>query len=275
MENPYGLMFIYYLNGSVRSFPESDKSFIGNWEEDGFSFLFFRQKSDDAIHTFLKKHPHLTLLDQYQMTYDEWQGEVLKPFLSGQFLIRQPWNQPDFLLTSIRGTIPIILDPGVVFGAGNHPTTATCLEFITEIFKEKTPVNVLDLGTGTGLLALACGVLGAEKILALDFNFLAAKTTRLNILHNRLEDRILSVQGLAEDYISSKADLLITNIHYDIMKDLIVSPGFLTKKKFILSGLLKSQSLKIETMLESLPVTICDKKTTDGIWFTYRGKRQE
>jgi len=75
----------------------------------------------------------------------------------------------------------------------------------------------------------------------MDFNFLAAKTTRLNILHNRLEDRILSVQGLAEDYISSKADLLITNIHYDIMKDLIVSPGFLTKKKFILSGLLKSQ----------------------------------
>ncbi len=85
-------------------------------------------------------------------------------------------------------------------------------------------------------------------------NLLAAKTAERNIRLNRLQQSVLAVQGSADEFIDIQADLLIANIHYDVMKRLVCSDGFLKKNMFILSGLLRSEAADIENRLTQLPV---------------------
>jgi ribosomal protein L11 methyltransferase len=220
------------------------------------------------VEELLKKHPSLTLIDKYNMTYDEWQGGTVAPFRAGGFLIEPPWHTEDERSLKAK---KIILDPGLVFGTGTHPTTNDCLEALEIVFCRKDVKSVIDLGTGTGLLALAAAVLGCSKAIAVDFNLLAVKTARKNIELNGFEDRLMAVHGRAEDLISCPADLLVANIHYDVMKRLISSEEFLNKKMFIISGLLRSQALNVLSMLSQYPVKIIKKWEREGVWHTYLG----
>lgn len=268
-DNPYKDLYIYYLEGRINSDNEIFGSeFIGNWQEDNFSFLFFKTPSGKKIEEILSTHPGLTLIDNYQMTYDEWQGEMPFPLTIGRFLITTPWELADNTSKGIK----IILDPGVVFGTGTHPTTHDCLEALEIAFSNEHIESAVDLGTGTGVLAIASAYLGAKKILAADINYLAVKTARRNFSLNGMQDRILPVQGLAQDYIELPVDLLIANIHNDIIKVLIRSEGFLNKKCFVLSGLLKSEAKEIEFQLSKLPVKIIERWERNGIWHTFLGK---
>jgi ribosomal protein L11 methyltransferase len=89
---------------------------------------------------------------------------------------------------------------------------------------------------------------------------------------NNLVDHVNIVCGSAEDFLGPAADLLIANIHYDVMKDLIELPGFLNKKWFILSGLLRTEAGLIESRLSKLPVTLMEKWVRDGVWHTLFGR---
>ncbi len=104
-------------------------------------------------------------------------------------------------------------------------------------------------------------------------NRLAAKTAERNVRLNQLQQSVLAVQGSADDFIQIPADLLIANIHYDVMKRLVCSKGFLRKNIFVLSGLLRSEASDIENILMQLPFTILNKWVHDGIWHTYWGIR--
>jgi ribosomal protein L11 methyltransferase len=168
----------------------------------------------------------------------------------------------------------VILDPGVVFGNGTHPTTQDCLEALCLAFKNQCSETVLDLGTGTGLLALAAGKLGCRKCLALDFNYLAARTAHANVRLNELEKTVLVCQGRAEEYVDTPADLLLANIHFDVMRRLVHSDGFVSKKAFILSGLLRSEAKQIVDDLSRLPVEIVERWERDNIWHTFYGERR-
>ena len=137
---------------------------------------------------------------------------------------------------------------------------------------ENTPIrSALDLGTGTGLLALAAARMGCPKVLAADLNLLAARTAQQNVRLNGLSERILVVQGDAEKFMDFTSDLVVTNIHYDVMKNLIGTSGFLKKKRFILSGLMRSEAARIESTLAGLPVEIIRRWDQDGIWHTFYG----
>ena len=83
------------------------------------------------------------------------------------------------------------------------------------------------------------------------------------------------VQGNAEDVIAYPADLAIANIHYDVMRHLINAKGFVEKKRFILSGLLRSEARDIVDRLERQPVKILKQWTRDGIWHTFYGKMEQ
>jgi ribosomal protein L11 methyltransferase len=133
---------------------------------------------------------------------------------------------------------------------------------------------VLDLGTGTGLLSLAAARLGSRRVVAVDLNLLAAKTAVKNVKLNQQQDRVLVVQGNAEDVIDYPADLVIANIHYDVMRHLINAKGFVEKKRFILSGLLRSEAYHVADRLARLPVQILKQWTRDGIWHTFYGKME-
>ena len=275
--NPYQDLFIYYIRGHLNAGTRiAGDHFIGNWQEDDFSFLFFSMAADEAVNKLLGLQPGLNLIDNYRMSYEEWQGGRVEPFRAGRFFVTPPWQpvQDDGPGGGVPGIadLTIILDPGVVFGTGTHPTTRDCLEALERVCGGATFNRVLDLGTGTGLLALAAAKLGCRSVLAVDFNFLAAKTSARNFQRNGLGHRILALQGLAENYIESPAELVIANIHYDVMQHLVTAKGFLQKKYFILSGLLRSQARDLAARLAQQPVEIMNQWERNGVWTTFLGR---
>jgi ribosomal protein L11 methyltransferase len=274
--SPYSDLYVYYFKGHVA--PDTDlraENFIGNWEEDAFSFLFFSKPSRNKVDRLLSTQRQLSLIDEYHMTYADWLGEKPAVLQAGSFVITPPWQAHKTTLRRSDKRQIIVLDPGVVFGTGTHPTTHDCLAAIEQAFCRSAPDAVLDLGTGTGLLALAAARLGSKKNLAVDINFLAAETARKNIRLNKLEDRMMAVQAEAADFIDWPADLLIANIHFDVMQHLISAEGFLKKKQFVLSGLLRSQAKHVAWHLAQMPVKILHKWEHDGIWHTFLGETKK
>lgn len=267
--SPYQELFIYYLEGCLISEASlRSEIFIGNWEEDNFSFLFFSQPAPEKVRQLVESQPHLKLLDQYRMSYEEWQGGPLQPFTMGRFTIAPPWSEtPD---ASDGDTI--YLDPGVVFGTGTHPTTMDCMAALELAFRDHPDAVTLDIGTGTGLLAIAAARLGSPKVIAADLNHLAARTALANVRHNGLDDRVLVLRADAEKCIDLPGDLMVSNIHYDVMQHLINSKGFLNHRQFILSGLLRSQAREIADRLAKYPVTIIKQWAHEGVWYTFYGQ---
>lgn len=266
--NPYDELFIYYLKGCLR--PENEvfgDAFIGNWEEDGFSFLFFSRPAADDVARLLQRQPGLALIDSYQMAYADWQGAHDIALQTERLQVHPPWQAPP--AGDRRG---IVLDPGVVFGTGTHPTTRDCLQALERLYSRESPADVLDLGTGTGLLALAAARLGARRTLAVDLNPLCARTAAANVRRNRLENRVLVVRGCAEAFVDLPADLLVANIHFDVMRRLLGSQGFYRKRWFVLSGLLRSEARWVLAQLAARPVEIIEAWHHEGVWSTFFGR---
>ncbi len=266
-------MFIYYLKGRLKAdgamLPDNC---LGNWEEEDDSFLFFPQPALAQVETLLSRQPQLSYVDSYHMPYTEWLGETFRTFECGQFRIIPPWEAPPDNTDTDGAAHAILLDPGLVFGTGTHPTTRDCLDALELAAGAHKLDTVLDLGTGTGLLALAAAKLGSSGIVAVDLNLLAAQTAAHNVRLNGLQNRIVTVQSRAEDMIACPADLLISNIHYNVMRQLVEDKGFLAKKRFILSGLLRSEARAIAGILARQAVTITKQWTYEGIWHTIYGR---
>ena len=266
--NPYQDLYIYYLSGRFRPGRGfKPDHYIGSWEEGEFSFLFFTRPNMALVEATVDRLAGLELLDHYHMTYEQWQGSDIVPCRIGRFTISPPW----FTVDKCNADTTIILDPGVVFGTGTHPTTRDCLDALQLVFEDLTIRSALDLGTGTGLLALAAARMGCPKVLAADLTLLAARTAHRNVRLNGLSERILVAQGDAEKFMDFTSDLVVSNIHYDVMKNLIRTSGFLKKKRFILSGLMRSEAARIESTLAELPVKIIRRWDQNGIWHTFYG----
>jgi ribosomal protein L11 methyltransferase len=269
-------LYIYYIKGRLKvdSVMLHD-DFLGNWEEEDDSFLFFSRPATGQVENLLGRQPHLSYIDSYQMPYEQWLGEIFSTFEHGNFRVIPRWEETQDRVNGNGDKLQILLDPGLVFGTGTHPTTRDCLEALELAAVSKQINTVLDLGTGTGLLALAAAKLGSKRVTGVDLNFLAAKTAGRNVRLNHLQNRVAIVQGRAEDMIASPADLVIANIHYDVMRRLVNDNGFLTKKKFILSGLLRSEAKDIADNLARHQVKIIKQWAHEGIWHTFYGKTKQ
>jgi ribosomal protein L11 methyltransferase len=165
--------------------------------------------------------------------------------------------------------LPILLDPGLVFGAGTHPTTCDCLKALELAANDGAATTVMDLGTGTGILALAAARRLGAKVLAVDLNFLAVQTAARNVRLNRLEDRILVAQARAEDAIEGPADLVAANLHGEAMLRMMDAPGFRRKRWFILSGLMRSDAKEVRRRLSVNGIGIREEWTREGVWHTF------
>lgn len=268
---PDTLLFIYYIDGAIPAHqPIEAEYFIGNWVEDDFSFLFFTQPAHEKVVQLLADFPGRSLLDEYEMTYAQWQGGLTQPLRIGRFLLNPTWIKA----SPGENEVAMVIDSGVVFGNGTHTTTQACLEAIDIACAGGKVQSVLDLGAGTGILAVAAAKLGCRRIIAVDYNYLATKTARQNVRLNHLEDRILVVNGRAEELTAIATDLLVANIHFDVMKDLVRTEGFLRQKWFVLSGLLGSEVEKILEFLATQPVLILKRWNQDDIWHTVLGITQ-
>jgi ribosomal protein L11 methyltransferase len=270
---PYQNLYIYEISGAIsdsKTFFKED--FIGCWNEGETSFLFFSQPQDEAVKSFIGKKGY-PLVSRNVLDYKAWQaGEELKPFKVGNLIISPPWEN----WKVEEGEVLVHLDPCVVFGTGYHPTTRTCLEALWEIYQKERPKKVLDLGTGSGILALAAAKWGAEKVLAIDCNELAAETALRNVSSNGESQRIEVRMGKAEDFIEEEADLVCANIHLQVIESLLKKKGFFRKRWFILSGVFEKNAKEIERRLIEKSMRIVqrlqEKNWLTLVGFNIRGK---
>ncbi len=119
----------------------------------------------------------------------------------------------------------IEMDPGMAFGTGHHASTKLALEFIETLFYGKEtppPKTVLDVGTGTGILAMAAALFGAQEVLAIDNDPEAVVVAEENILRNGLLPTI-TTDGIALEDIPRQFDLVIANIIHDTLIELASS----------------------------------------------------
>jgi ribosomal protein L11 methyltransferase len=263
---PYGDLYVYLINGLVREDDEVGfgDAFIGNWVEEDSSFLFFSSPGWEVVSRLLESRPDLELADDYYFAYEDWQGGGLDPLRIENFLIIPPWAKVD----SAHGEIPILLDPGVVFGNGLHPTTRDCVRALSYAARETSLERVLDLGTGTGVLALAAAFLGAKKVFAVDLNPLCVKTALRNVRLNKLDEVIRVVKGRAEDVVDEVADTVVANIHHEVIQGLLERRIFREKERIIISGLMRSQARGIKYELDRNGFRVMKEWDHEMTWYT-------
>jgi ribosomal protein L11 methyltransferase len=268
--NPEDRLYIYELSGTVVQ-PEShfQKSLIAHWREGDSTFLFFSSPSATELEALLTNHPGLSWVRTHEISYRDWQaGEDLEPLSIGRLRIF-PLGHP---VVAEGDSVALIIDPGVVFGSGQHPTTRDCLRALLWIFDRETPERVLDLGTGTGILATAAVKLGAREALGIDWNPACVSTARKNVEWNGLSRRIRVEEGSAEDYLREKADLLFANLHFAVVRELIEQPSFFEKPWVVLSGLLRSEYAEIKRRLDHPGFSLLQEWETENTWFTLLGQ---
>jgi len=166
----------------------------------------------------------------------EWKRHF-EPLQCGQRL----WICPSWMEPPVPGAINLILDPGLAFGTGSHPTTHLCLSWL-----EQQPLQgatVIDYGCGSGILGVAALLLGADKVIAVDNDPLALTATADNATNNHIEPGRVVTYLPEELPNDSRADIVLANI---LAEPLIALAPALCKLltpagKLCLSGLLDSQ----------------------------------
>ncbi|MBD3646046.1 MAG: 50S ribosomal protein L11 methyltransferase, partial [Pseudomonadales bacterium] len=141
----------------------------------------------------------------------EWMDRF-KPMQFGQNL----WICPGGYEIEASDAVIIHLDPGLAFGTGTHPTTRLCLEWLDD--GSVAGKQVVDYGCGSGVLAIAALLLGAERVVAIDNDPQAISATRENALRNGVEDRLET--GLPEDLWPDDCDIVLANILADPLRQL-------------------------------------------------------
>ena len=246
-------IYIYEIAGRVHP-PAAltREDFLGCWREADHSYLFFSRKREGAVKAWLSTQAEARYSSETVLDYTDWEaGQPLKPLSLAGFHLCPVWETP----RPAPGETVLSLEPGLAFGSGYHPTTRMCLPLLRRLYELDKPREVLDLGTGTGILALASLALGAARVVAVEYNDLAVRTASRNFRHNRRQNEVLLVQADARHFANLPGDLALANIYLDVLLDLLELPDFLNKKKwYIFSGLLGAQVERFMTRLQSTPL---------------------
>ncbi len=167
----------------------------------------------------------------------------LAPVDCGKFVVYGSHDEP---FTSY-GRVGIQIDAGLAFGTGHHETTKGCLVLLSDVLKAQHPKKALDLGCGTGVLAIAFVRHSARKAFATDIDSIAVEVALKNGNHNGVSDRIryAAAEGTRHKLIASNApfDLVFANILANPLKQMAQAIRMITAphSSLILSGLLAEQ----------------------------------
>jgi len=165
--------------------------------------------------------------------------------------------------------IPVLVDPGMAFGTGTHPTTQLCLELLEENLRPG--MTVIDLGCGSGILGLAALRLGAGLVLALDTDPEATRATQDNARLNQIGANLRTHLGSLTDLLQGgvqpgRAPLVVANILAGTLARMlgeglprVLEPG----GRLILSGILREQSAEVEAALEASGMTLVEQRSRE------------
>ncbi len=165
--------------------------------------------------------------------------DTFKPIRFGQNL----WICPSWHTPNDANAVNVMLDPGLAFGTGTHPTTALCMEWLDA--NPPIDLGVIDFGCGSGILAIAAALLGAKHIEAVDHDPQAVLATNDNAEKNNVSDKINAL--LPRQFEDKPADLILANILANPLLELAPRFAELLKPggQIVLSGILAEQSEQI------------------------------
>ncbi len=199
-----------------------------------------------SVHTELLEKKNEDWISKYQ--------EGIKPIQVGKFYIHPTWDDPSADLINIK------IDPALAFGTGHHPTTASCLKAIsTHVDKG---MEVVDVGCGSGILALAAAKLGADVDLC-DTDIVSVNNAKENFELNESSYRRIWEGSIGDP--DRQYDVVIANIVADVLIFIANDLKKATKSKLILSGILDKYEEKVQKKFSDMQ---CVERICDGEWIS-------
>ena len=187
---------------------------------------------------------------------DKWKA-FFKPVAVGERLFVRPIWIDDY---DAGDRAVLNIEPGAAFGTGTHDTTRLCLETLDKIIKDGD--TVLDIGCGSGILAIASMLLGATEGFGVDIDELAVKTAKENGKMNGLDEPELKfVCGDLADKVTKQYDVVVANIVADIIilfstqVRAFMKPG----AKFIASGIIDTRAAEVVTALQNAGLKLVER----------------
>lgn len=192
---------------------------------------------------------------------NEWKQYFHVTHVGESLVIKPSWEE----YTPKEGEHVIKIDPGMAFGTGTHHTTNMCMARLEKVL----PANaeVFDVGTGSGILAIAAALLGAKSVKAVDIDAVAVRVARENIADNGLEDKIEVKEGDLLRGTEGQANVIIANIIADIIIMLLKDiPGKLKDDGiFLASGIISDRRADVEAAAAEVGMKV-DHVDEKGGW---------
>lgn len=176
------------------------------------------------------------------------------------------WVGPSWLVSE-AGDAPVrvVIDPGMAFGTGDHPTTAMCLEALDEALAAKPGASVLDVGTGSGVLAIAARKLGAGTIVGNDIDRDAVRIAQENAALNHAAG--LDITERPVERIAGRFDLVAANLFANVL--CLLAPRIVAKTapggRLLLSGILVEQAPEVLAAYGREPTRLVERRDR-GEW---------
>jgi ribosomal protein L11 methyltransferase len=220
-----------------------------------------------ALSAMTGLHPELAdvCLEYRELADQDWANDWQQhfpPFRVGDRLVIHP-SWIDWPATGNEAVLT--LDPGQAFGTGTHATTGLCLEALAGHFDSNCPPQrVLDVGTGSGILAMACAALGAKEVVACDIDSIACQVAVENVQQNQLTRQIF-ITDKPLDQIPGQYDLVLANIlaaeNIRLASQLV--EHLAPQSWLVLSGILIEQEKQVLDGFAAFPLTLLSTNHRD------------
>jgi ribosomal protein L11 methyltransferase len=201
---------------------------------------------------------------------ESWKEHFWPERLTERIVVKPTWRE----FEPGPGDLILEIDPGMAFGTGTHPTTASCVKMIEKYLK---PGNrFLDVGTGSGILMIAAEKLGAASVTGIDMDETAVEIAEKNLVLNRIDaSRYALYAGDLVSNIQDRFDLVAANILSEVIVRLLDDIGTVLAENGILicSGIVEKNSTKVIEKMKDVGIEIVEVFLKEG-WATIAGRRR-
>jgi ribosomal protein L11 methyltransferase len=226
-----------------------------------------RAELSEALRIYELPSSSVREMNLREVPNQDWLGEWKKswqPVEIGRLVIAPPWSE----VKAAQDRVVIRIEPGMAFGTGTHETTRLCLKAIMRFFKGG---SFLDVGTGTGILAIAAAKLFPQaRVAACDTDSealeIAKENARLNGVAERIDFRVGSVDESGQEPVTASADFVCANLTADVISKLLPVLVGASCGRLVLSGILDTQVDSIVEQLQELGNTGNLVMMQDGEW---------